>query len=224
MIFDQYGLPKDNGATDYMDSARLAGLMSVFQQPNTPDLKNYMRFNYLNNQYVGVRHPFEGDKLGEMPSNNPNNFTRDQLVCLAAGMYFQKHSTFVLILLEEAKKRGWRAQNTEADYPGTTKKFPNGPDWLSPSVRNHLRRCALQKPTWFGNLWLKMDIIFNGLFSSVDSEQNQLMCMCLVAGRGYVDMYKRWNKKWDLQTEIYWKGWRNEPELAQAIINYIFVD
>jgi hypothetical protein len=219
MIFDSEGLPKDNGATDFMDSARLAGLMAVFSIPNAPQLRKYIRSDWL-----AVRHPTEGLREGEMPSNNPLNFTRDQLICLSAGLCYQGYQLEAKMLLREAEARGNRAQNTEADYPGTKKKFPNGADFLSPSHMSHLRRCAGFEPTFIGNLWLKMDIIFNGLFSKNDTEQNQLMCMCLIAGRPYVQMYKKWNKKWDLQTQLYWSGWRNEPEVAKQIINYIFVD
>lgn len=211
MIFDQYGLPKDTGASDYMDSARLAGIMAVFDIPGTPDLYNYIAFT-SERAVVGVRHPHE------FPSNNPNNFTRDQLMCLTAGIRVQKNNGAICdFLYAEACKRGNRAQNMEADVPGSLKKFPNGADLLLPSNMDHLRRCAGHEPTFLGTLWLKADIIANGLFTPL-GEQNQLICMCVVAGPEYVKMYKKCNKQWRDAIRLYWCGWRQEPELAEIMI------
>lgn len=209
MIFDLYGLPKDNGATDYMDSARLAGLVELFGSDHI-DLMAYIRYDD-EGRLVAMRHP------REMPSNNWKNFTRDQLMCLAAGLKKQNREGTVRKLYYEAVRRGYRAQNTEADYPGTLKKFPNGADLLTPSHMNHLRICSGEKPTLLGRLWLTIDILFNG-YISPKTEPNQLICMCVVAGEKYVRLWKKVNPYWKGAIIDYWCGWRGEKELALRMI------
>jgi hypothetical protein len=74
MLIDTNGIPHDTGATDYEDSARLAGMMALFDHPLAPDLTKYVtpEGNY-------VRHPY-GVKYA---------FSRDQLMPLIAGLYKQ---------------------------------------------------------------------------------------------------------------------------------------
>ena len=61
---------KDGG-----DTAVREGLMAVFTgQPG-----NLLQL--VNDQGLCVRHP------NQKPWNNPNNFTKDQLKCLVAGLY-----------------------------------------------------------------------------------------------------------------------------------------
>ena len=76
MIFDFMGLPKENGATDLQDSARLAGVMATFgfcpEGRILPIEKYFVLGKY-------VRHPLE----------IKYNFSRDQTLCLVAGFYFQ---------------------------------------------------------------------------------------------------------------------------------------
>ena len=213
------GLPCDNGSTDAMDSARLAGLLVLFNYPGFDKnlLRKYVQYNEEEGQWVAVRHPFE------YPANNYKNFTRDQLVPLVSGL---KQAAPVLAerLLTAAITRGNRAQNTEYDVPGSTKAFPNGTDWLSPSVMNHLRLCAGTKPTLFGKLWLIGDILFNAFITHL-SEPNVLICMCYVAGPFYIKLLKRLNasersdnaSSLDKAITDYWCGWRNEPEVAEVI-------
>lgn len=218
MIFDMHGFPKDKGATDYMDSARLAGLMAMFGLIDGYKLEFYVK--YVNGEYVGMRHPYEGANPGEMPSNNPKNFTRDQLMCLVSGLDISGYSGTARKLLHAAEARGCRAQNTEADYPGTVKKFPNGADLLPPSAMNHLRICAREESTLLGRLWLKFDIMYNGKFSPL-GEPNQLICMCMSAGPEYVRMWKNWNPQWKQAITTYWCGWRQESELAEKMIKVL---
>lgn len=211
MIFDSCGLPRDTGATDFMDSASRAGLMALFDAGFDPSgLCMYLDHEPLIG-FVGRRHPFE------VPSNNYKNFTRDQLVCLAAGLW-KGGGRYVPHLYENAVKSGNRAQNTEKDVVGSTKKFPDGADWLSPSVMNHLRLCSGLKPTVLGTAWLIMDIVYHSLFTPL-REPNQLICMCVVAGPKYVKLFKKLNSKWKQGITDYWSGWRGEPLFAQIMID-----
>lgn len=79
--YDSLGLPKDVGATDFLDSARLAGMLSIVDPNNTIDLSLYT------NGVTYVRHP----------NVNPNDpkMSRDQIVPLFAGMFFKNQSIMV---------------------------------------------------------------------------------------------------------------------------------
>ncbi len=79
MIFDDLGLPKEEGATDLQDSARLAGIMTVFEWPREINLSQYVTKNGY------VRHP----------SEIIYDFSRDQATCLMAGLYWQARSPLV---------------------------------------------------------------------------------------------------------------------------------
>lgn len=205
MLIDSLGLPKDVGASDKMDSARLAGIMALVSHPLTPDLKAYVIGN------MGVRHP------QEVPANNPLNFTRDQLMCLVAGLRKQGHVEACRALYEAAKDRGYFAQNSEADYPGTTKKFPNGRDYLSFSNRMILSICAGNKGNLIGYSWLLLDMVFNAIFTPT-REPNQLIAQLSVVSPIWTKLYKLITPKWRQAIRDYWSGWRQEPELAEMLI------
>ena len=206
MIIDSLGLPKDTGASDKMDSARLAGIMALVDHPLAPNLTAYVVGD------MGVRHP------QEVPANNPLNFTRDQLMCLVAGLAKQGHIEACKALYEAAKSRHYFAQNSEADYPGTTKKFPNGRDYLSFSNRMILSICAGNKGNLIGYSWLLMDIVFNAIFTPT-RESNQLIAQLLVAGPKWIKLYKLITPKWRQAITDYWCTWRQEPELAKMLID-----
>lgn len=81
MIFDNLGLPKDNGADDFADSARLAGILTVFEWPQKVDLKFYLQSKVPKNDIttIYVRHPLE----------RKFDFSRDQTIPFIAGLYKQ---------------------------------------------------------------------------------------------------------------------------------------
>lgn len=81
MRWDSLNLPIDNGASDRQDSARLAGILAVFDWPQYIPLHIYFREG--DKKYV--RHP-EEDKY---------DFSRDQAICLMAGFYSESMSHFV---------------------------------------------------------------------------------------------------------------------------------
>lgn len=107
MIFDSRGLPRDNGATDLQDSARLAGIMATFGIGNIP-LEMYV----VNGKYV--RHPDEVIY----------DFSRDQAICLMAGLAKQfKYSlvnqdyvTGLDVFLPSAKGHIARCKGGKASY------------------------------------------------------------------------------------------------------------
>lgn len=212
MEFDRLNLPKPSGATDYMDSCHLAGIMIAFKYPGSEkiDMRRYLKYNE-NGVLVGVRHP------EEVPSNNWKNFTRDQLIPLAVGLRLQGEAGSVRKLYYAAKDRNFFAQNTEADVVGSTKKFPNGPDPLPPDVINHLRICGDLNPKFLGKLWFKASCLFNAKFTPL-SEPNNMILIALMLGRDYVRFYKKTNPNWRNAISEYWFGWRGEPGLAHVMI------
>lgn len=134
MIFDELRLPRDNGATDFQDSARLAGLMTVIEWPQEVDLEYYC--DLKNFRYV--RHPKE----------YIYDFSRDQFVCLMAGIRKQKRNHF------------WRTLKV------------NGKDFIPPSAQG-LRSL---NPNWFQKLWAIADVLFHALIDPLE-EPNQVICI-----------------------------------------------
>lgn len=197
MIFDAQGLPRDNGATDWLDSSRLAGLMVTLGYPRAINV-----WAYIDEYGMLIRYP--GDE-------EPFNFSRDQMVCLIAGMWtkrFQSTNEYVLNTLDH---QFWFA--------------PNG-DFNSPSVRNHVALCACDdrpgalKTSKLGYSWFKWDILWNAYMDPL-SEPNQLICMLWVAGPEYIRMWKRHNTQWREAILVYWGGWRGELEFAGWMIQVL---
>lgn len=216
MIFDDLGLPKDSGASDWADSARAAGVLSMFDK--TFDAKKCLMYTKMleDGTVVAMRHPVSTDN----GANNWKNFTRDQLMCLAYGLLHADEKGTARKLYYAAKDRGFRAQNTEADVPGTTKKFPNGADFFTPSHRGHLRRCGGLESTWFQDLWLRMDILFHSKFTPL-AEPCQLLAMCGSHSRDMIKFYLSSNKQWREGIRAYFSGWRGEAVLAELMIEVL---
>lgn len=185
----QDGYPCDSGSTDGQDSARLAGIMSVFSYPRTPWLPNYVNVHGKYGSWEYLRHPVEGNKY---------KFSRDQAVCLFAGLKFQSNSVFLF-----------------------TQYKPENGDFISPSVRDHFRICAGYKPTFLGQLWLIFDIFYMTSFG-MNHEQNQILCMLAVHPKKFfLDLYVWLHPDWTKPHYEYWSGWRGEKELADHIIKWV---
>lgn len=181
MIFDKYNLPRDQGATDWNDSARLAGIMVLFDHPQA---KNIPLQEYVN---------LELGQYRRHPKQDEYDFSRDQAVCLWAGLYIDE--------LYDLVRTDWIT----------------GKDILTPSVKGHFARCAGGAGSWFQNLWLKLDILWNAKFQPM-VEPNQLICMCVVAGPEYVKLWTSQNKVWKEAIREYWSNWRGESDLAELMI------
>jgi hypothetical protein len=130
------------------------------------------------------------------PDEYKYTFSRDQASCLFAGLYFNKMKHLI-------------------DY---SYKIENG-DIVTPSVRDHFRRCAGLKSSFIGNLFLIIDILFSAYIQPL-AEPNQLICMLMThEDKKYLKLWCKLNKNWKKAINVYWCGWRNEPELALAMIN-----
>ncbi len=181
MIFNSQGLPRPNGATDFEDSSMLAGILHVFGHAVKPDLSHYCKPNnagYWRN----------GESKYKM--------SRDQTVCLFAGMAFNNLQTLV---------------DPDYDTEG---------DFVSPSVRGHFRRCAGFKATWLQDMALWADLWYSAKYKPRE-ELNQLFCIMMCADVKFMKWYCKANPVWDLAVIEYWAGWRNEPEIANIMVNVI---
>lgn len=186
-------VPKDAGASDFEDSARLAGVLAAAKSPQLPTASAYIRADGSLGRWFG----------SELP------FTRDQLVPLA---YFYNQDRVANSALE--------SKLTEA---ATRFTAPNGKDLLAPHHRAHLQACMGGSWSLLGKLCLVAEIYWHSLHEGGRSEPNQLICMLLTAGPKYVSLWKRANSHWAESIRAYWCGWRAEPMLAERLINVLTV-
>jgi hypothetical protein len=140
-----------------------------------------------------VRHPIE--------CNDPCDFSRDQMVPLVSAM----NQGLALMYFNKMKDRHFIA--------------PNG-DVLSSSVVNHLKICAGLKPKLLGKLDLILGIAWSS-FVDKKHEVNQLLCLCKIAGPGYMKLLIMLKKDLDQNIRDYYCGWRNEPEFGEYLISKI---
>lgn len=198
MKFDDLGLPQVNGSTDLQDSAALAGIMTVFEWPQKIDLKKYVIQLVPDGVPVPIGTIFF--KYVRHPLEISYDFSRDQAVCLIAGLFVQNQKGYV-----------------DAD-------FINGSDFLSPAIKGHIQRCKGLRANWFQDLWLWADLWFSAKFKPLD-ELNQLFCMMMIADPKFIKWYCENNPKWQQSIKNYWcenaGSWRNEHELAALMIEKI---
>lgn len=200
------GLPVDSGASDSQDSARLAGMLAIAGIDN--HCSAYM-IDAGDSLLVGTRHPtdeFNG-------ANNPNKFSRDQTMCLVAGL----PSTLAYDLYAGAKRRGNRAQNWQED-DGSRKWY--GADWLNPFEMEVLEMRAgyRRKLSLWARVIMLTELTLKRLFDS-KGEPNQLIAKCYIANE--LPTLKRLWPTWREAINDYWCGWRGEPELAAKLIERI---
>lgn len=184
MIFDNLGLPKENGADDLQDSARLAGLVTLFN------------YDIIQNKRVPIGLYVKGGKYVRHPNESKYDFSRDQALCLMAGLYKDKVTWLV------------------------GRSFIDGKDLFTPSHMGHIARCQGKEASFIQNLWLKADILFHAKFTPTE-ESNQLIAMMMVAGPDYVRLWKKHNYRWRESIINYWCGWRSEVEFARHMIETI---
>lgn len=226
-LVDKFFVTRDGG-----DSAAFHGIVDCFDF-NAFNWANHPSWYFVKNG-ICVRHP------KDPVYSNPWCFSRDQLICLTAGLWGLKNrSEDVIDILKKPWTQFWFAQNIERDQPGSTKRpwphkmtggdpVDNGKwrwfdfaDPLLPHHMLHLYNCARIKPPllikWFGSLLLHLSCVFNS--QKIDNEQNQLQCMVKVAGPKWVDLYIKNNPMWEKQTYYYFAEQRGSPEFYNIILN-----
>ena len=122
---DQDGIPTDVISGDYMDSAVRAGILTITKHDKAPYLKYYV----LNNgEFI------RGPKSSK--ATNPKNFTRDQMLCLVAGLSTNaEYHEDIRTNLYNRIKSFFFAQNTERDQPGSI-KYPKLHYFYKDSIPN----------------------------------------------------------------------------------------
>lgn len=222
IVRDQYGIivQREPGMIfgDGGDSCMRTGLMALLG--DTQDKVNLLFMVRLTPPGILVRHPYQE------PWNNPNNFTRDQLICWMAGAKAVGMESIPREVFKQCVKRGFRAQNTEYDYPGSTKKFPNGPDLLSPADMLFLGYCAnvniglLCLLAVVGLPWFIASLLVATKINP-EGEQNQMICQCLIYGRLATKLYVNMHRSWAKITLDYWGGWRDQAEIGNLLIDKV---
>ena len=215
-----------NQTLDGMDSAFRAGIMATF---NFDINNNYKIKDYVDGKGICRRHPHH------FPSNNPGNFSKDQLIPLMSGLYTYKEYETNRLIFKATAKRLFFAQNFERDEPGT-KKHPY-PEWIrsgDPQDIGDLRLFDFADPLLFPHyLWFfarcsklkSLELIFApigflfilasiimAILQDPKKEINQLVCMVKVLGLG--KMLNLIHPDWMGSVGRYWFN-RNELEYAE---------
>jgi len=186
MLFDEIGLPYEPQASDKQDSSRLAGIMALFDWPQEFKIEKYVISESGKLKYA--RHPLE----------RRYDFSRDQALCLVAGLY----------------KHYW------AQY--VSLNAVDGKDIFLPSHRGHFKRCALGWPSLIEKAWLWLDVLYHAHVKPL-SEPNQILSMMYVAyfqsEKHYLKYWLKHNKQWRQSILDYWAlSYRQEVELANHMI------
>lgn len=222
LFFDVHGFLVDQTG-DGGDSAMRAGISSAFgvEFLSKP-------WAYVNDQGICVRHPVQ------KPWDNPNNFSRDQLICLVFGLKREGRLTSLNAIFWSHAKRLFFCQNIDRDrrfsrkhpYPHSyeengkiVRKLFDYRDPLLPHDVWYLIKCAEIKWLYpFAVIGIPSFII--ALFIHTRSkwnEDNQIICQCFANGSWAVKLFKWLKPNWKNSVAHYWLS-RNEPYFSEIII------
>jgi hypothetical protein len=198
------------------DSARTEGILAMVG--NKDDYKYIL--NFVSPSGDCVRHPFQD----ENNNNNPNNFTRDQLLCLMAGL--SKSPIGILLnkqILRAYAKRYFRGQNTH-DQEGNLKPWYKGRDLFHPGHIGFMIQASKSYVLYpfLPICWafLLIEILIHTVFTP-ERESNQLISMLDVSGKFFLKLFVLLNPHWQIHIVEYWSGWRDQAEIGELIIQYI---
>lgn len=207
------GQVQTDGSLDSGDSAHRTGVLAFCNSKQDQDLLPEFEIDGIMR-----RHPTHE------PWNNWKNSSRDQLIGYLAGCWRANRTDIAVRLLAAHQSRvpPLTCQNTEADVPGSTKKVPIG-DPLGPHSAMYLRICA-GVPNAFldpvGQFSLQLAIQFSD--KDFEKEPNQLLLHSIVCGRlnFYCDQYPDYSDR----LRNYWAGWRQQPQIAEALISVVNIE
>lgn len=177
MIWREDGVPRIDGATDFRDSAMLAGMMILFGYERLP-----YPMLYLN----------EFNRLVRCPGDDPCDMSKDNSIglMLAAGKFAN-----TLPFKEAYRPAVERLLQTNL--------FQNG-DPLSPTNRMAINYVWYGKSgTVFEKLWLNLDILLSTTINQW-KEPNQLLCVLKVLPDKYLKRYLKLHTDWKRCLRLYW--------------------
>jgi hypothetical protein len=209
---------EDGGKLDGGDSAHRTGFAAFLNSQSDKDL-----LPLFESKGVMVRHPTQ------VPWNNWKNCTRDQLIGYAAGCWRAGRIDINQRLWAAHKARipPFTCQDTERDYPGTTKNPPIG-DLLGPHDQMYLRISAGDNAAYTdqaGQLALQGAIAYAAT-QGIEVDQNNLILHSILCGRlnllvetrQLAQTFHLVNGNYEDSIRYYWSGWRKQPRLAEEFI------
>jgi hypothetical protein len=199
---------EDGGKLDGGDSAHRTGLAAFLNSQKDSDLLPLFESNG-----VMVRHPTQ------VPWNNWKNCTRDQLIAYTAGCWRAGRLDINRRLLgaHTARFPPFTCQDTERDYPGTTKNPPVG-DLLGPHDVMYLRVSAGDNTAYTdqaGQSALEAAIVFAAT-QGIQVDQNNLILHSILCGR--LNLLVKAIPSYEESLRYYWSEWRKQPRIAEEFI------
>jgi hypothetical protein len=207
---------ESNGHLDGGDSAHRTGFAAFLNSQVDKDLLPLFESNG-----IMVRHP------SQVPWNNWKNCTRDQLIGYAAGCWRAGGLGLDINkrLLDAHAKRLYTCQDTENDYPGTTKKVrilgvetPSPGDPLGPHDIIYLRICAGDDAAYTDTLGQAtlQGAIDVASTQDTTADQNNLILHAIVCGR--LKLLVTMMPQYQDSIRYYWSNWRGQPRFAEEFI------
>jgi hypothetical protein len=198
---DEHGIivqhdPQNQSYGDGGDSSRATGIMALFDSKFDQQI---IAKHYTQNEGF-VRHPTQ------TKWNDPKDFSRDQLLCLVAGM---KKSGLSSLVRREFFRQYWKGI------------CPNG-DLLGPEFFWHVIRCG--RVYWLYFLWpigIVSQIIHIIYMTKVAPRQEQNQTIAIAAISDLLWLWVFLHPNWKQSIRDYWSGWRNQNEIAEFLIEQI---
>lgn len=197
---DKYGIicqhhkdSPDDGYLDGGDSCARTGIMGFF---SSDDIKIHRLFLVpltVNGDTIFqlVRHPYQDEW------NKPESTSRDNVVQYFACKYMSMDA-----------------------FTYANKWFINK-DFLDPAVKLYLYKSSPKPAPWWleklGILVMWASMYFNTCVKP-DEEMNQFTCMCIKYGPEWSARLLSWHPDIEKNIRDYWGGWRDQPEVGEALI------
>lgn len=194
-IIGQHSL-YDPNYLDFGDASRSTGIMATFGSK----LDQEIILKHLTSKGF-VRHP------NQQPWNDPKNFSRDQLICLASGLYRSNQSK--VVRSEFYRRRYWFGL------------CPNG-DFLGPEFYLHLILCGkIFELYWLFPILIWFQILHILWATKINPEHEQNQTICLADRSGLLFLWAKLHINWKASVMYYWARWRDQKEISEYLIEQI---
>jgi len=199
------------------DSAHRTGVLAFCN--SDIDRKNLPAFRI--SRGVMTRHPTQ------VPWNNPNNCTRDQLIGYIAGCWRTGRTDIVAELLTAHAQRipPYTCQDIENDKAGPEKKDPPIGDPLAPHDIMYFGICAGDTRAFLDLVsQLSLYIAIATAPTKPEAEINQLLLESIVCGQ--LDIFIETHANYREALSNYWSGvpWRGQKSIADSLMNVVNIE